>query len=77
VPKIRSNNCEMYYEVDDYTDPWLKQTMSRTLAPANPRSCTTRRPAVSIFSRFDGLRTNLICTFVLQTSRNLGSDCCL
>ena len=26
VPKIQANNCEMYYEVDDYTDPWLKQT---------------------------------------------------
>lgn len=21
---ITANNCEMYYEVDDYTDPWLK-----------------------------------------------------
>src|SRR5713101_3545644 len=29
--------------------------MSRTLAPTNPRSCTTRRPSVSILSRFDGL----------------------
>ena len=26
MPKIQANNCEMYYEVDDYTDPWLKQT---------------------------------------------------
>ena len=26
MPKIYANNCEMYYEVDDYTDPWLKQT---------------------------------------------------
>jgi len=25
VPKVQANNCEMYYEVDDYTDPWLKQ----------------------------------------------------
>src|SRR5260370_1165757 len=32
--------------------------MSRTLAPANPRSCTTRRPSVKIFSRCDGLATN-------------------
>jgi pimeloyl-ACP methyl ester carboxylesterase len=23
MPKINANNCEMYYEVDDYTDPWL------------------------------------------------------
>src|SRR5438132_11110087 len=45
--------------------------MSRTLAPANPRSCTTRRHSVSIFSRFDGLPTIVICTFVLQPSRNL------
>jgi pimeloyl-ACP methyl ester carboxylesterase len=26
VPIVQANNCEMYYEVDDYTDPWLKQT---------------------------------------------------
>src|SRR6266851_5890031 len=32
--------------------------MSRTLAPPNPRSCTTRRPSVKIFSRCDGLATN-------------------
>ena len=25
MPKIQSNNCEMYYEVDDYTDPWLSR----------------------------------------------------
>src|SRR5258708_28568827 len=30
-------------------------TMSRTLAPAKPRSCTTRMPSVRIFSRLDGL----------------------
>src|SRR5713101_10014196 len=24
MPKITANNCEMYYELDDYTDPWLK-----------------------------------------------------
>src|SRR6266851_3012756 len=43
--------------------------MSRTLAPPNPRSCTTRRPSVSIFSRCDGLLTNPIWTFVLRSSR--------
>lgn len=26
MPKITANNCEMHYEVDDYTDPWLKDT---------------------------------------------------
>jgi hypothetical protein len=26
MPKVQANNCEMFYEVDDYTDPWLKQT---------------------------------------------------
>ena len=24
MPRISANNCEMHYEVDDYTDPWLK-----------------------------------------------------
>ena len=24
MPWISANNCEMHYEVDDYTDPWLK-----------------------------------------------------
>ena len=24
MPRITANNCEMYYELDDYTDPWLK-----------------------------------------------------
>ena len=24
MPRITANNCEMYYEIDDYTDPWLK-----------------------------------------------------
>lgn len=26
MANITANNCEMYYEVDDYTDPWLKNT---------------------------------------------------
>ena len=26
MPKVHANNCEMHYEVDDYTDPWLTQT---------------------------------------------------
>src|SRR5690348_8487915 len=24
MPKLTANNCEMYYEIDDYTDPWQK-----------------------------------------------------
>jgi len=24
MPRITANDCEMYYELDDYTDPWLK-----------------------------------------------------
>jgi pimeloyl-ACP methyl ester carboxylesterase len=23
MPKINANDCEMYYELDDYTDPWV------------------------------------------------------
>jgi len=23
MPTVTANNCEMYYEVDDYTDPWV------------------------------------------------------
>jgi hypothetical protein len=26
MPTVQANDCEMYYELDDYTDPWLKQT---------------------------------------------------
>jgi pimeloyl-ACP methyl ester carboxylesterase len=26
MPKIKANNCEMYYEIDDYTDPWATGT---------------------------------------------------
>ena len=22
MPKVTANNCEMFYEIDDYTDPW-------------------------------------------------------
>ena len=25
MPKVTANNCEMYYEVDDYTDPWVTE----------------------------------------------------
>jgi len=23
MPTVTANNCEMYYEIDDYTDPWV------------------------------------------------------
>jgi len=25
MPKVTANKCEMYYEVDDYTDPWVTE----------------------------------------------------
>ena len=24
MPKVTANNCEMFYEIDDFTDPWVK-----------------------------------------------------
>src|SRR6516162_5315763 len=41
--------------------------MSRTLALAKPRSCTTLRPFVRIFSRFDGLAMEQRWASVLKT----------
>jgi len=25
MPTVTANNCEMYYEVDDFTDPWVTE----------------------------------------------------
>jgi pimeloyl-ACP methyl ester carboxylesterase len=25
MPIVTANNCDMYYEVDDYTDPWVTE----------------------------------------------------
>jgi pimeloyl-ACP methyl ester carboxylesterase len=25
MPKVTANNCEMFYEIDDYTDPWVTE----------------------------------------------------
>ena len=24
MPTITANNCQMFYEIDDFTDPWVK-----------------------------------------------------
>ena len=26
MPKVTANDCKMYYEIDDYTDPWIADT---------------------------------------------------
>ena len=25
MPKVTANNCEMFYEINDYTDPWVPE----------------------------------------------------
>ena len=25
MPTVKANNCDMYYEVDDFTDPWVTE----------------------------------------------------
>ena len=25
MPTITANQCEMFYEIDDFTDPWVKE----------------------------------------------------
>ena len=25
MPTITANHCEMFYEIDDFTDPWVKE----------------------------------------------------
>ena len=25
MPTITANHCEMFYQIDDFTDPWVKE----------------------------------------------------
>ena len=25
MPTVTANNCEMYYEINDFTDPWVAE----------------------------------------------------
>ena len=36
MPTVTANNCEMYYEINDFTDPWVaeKETVTGGAAAA-------------------------------------------
>src|SRR5271167_2831102 len=58
-------SLELKWLVNDPCGTPAACTMSRTLALANPRSCTTRRPSVRIFSRFEALDMVAIWSSIL------------
>jgi hypothetical protein len=43
-PTVTANNCEMFYEIDDFTDPWVKDKETvrcSTVSVAAPSSGIT------------------------------------
>ena len=46
MPILTVNNCEMFYQIDDFTDPW--RTDTGTVWPQHGASCEGARGEKSL-----------------------------